>query len=137
MSETITLHGKKLVGGKTKGEAIVCREPIAFYGGIDPSTGIGVEPNHTLEGICVKNKILVYPTGKGSTANCNYLYDMGYQGTAPAALIMVEPDPIQIVGAIMGKIPVICCKENPMEAISSGDIVEVDADNGVITVTKK
>lgn len=137
MLKTITLHGKKLVGGKAKGEALVCPEPIAFYGGIDPDTGVGVEPNHALEGICVTGKILVYPTGKGSTANCNYLYDMSFKKTAPAALIMVEPDPIQIVGSIMGKIPVISSKENPVETISTGDFVEVDSDNGTITVTKK
>lgn len=132
---TKILKGKKLVGGPAfEGEALVSPEPIAFYGCIDPETGIGVEPGHSLEGKNVTGKILVYPTGKGSTANCNYLFAMSDTGKAPMALIMEDPDPIQIVGAIMGKIPVLVCKEDPTANIHSGDRLRVDPETATIEI---
>lgn len=137
MREKIILQGRKVVGGKAQGEAIVSREAIAFYGGVDTLTGIVVERGHQLEGRNVSNKILVYPNGKGSTGNTYFLYDMATRGTAPKALIQVEAEPIQTLGAIMGNIPLVEIKDNPLEIISDGDYLEVDGDNGVVIVTKK
>ena len=61
------MKGRTIYPGKVEGEAIVSKDPIGFYGGIDASTGIVIEKGHELEGKCVKDKILVFPNGKGST----------------------------------------------------------------------
>ncbi|HDN80985.1 MAG TPA: DUF126 domain-containing protein, partial [Chloroflexi bacterium] len=61
------LKGRIIRGGKAKGEALVSPEPIGFLGGVDPETGVVVERGHPLEGQRVSGRVLVFPTGKGST----------------------------------------------------------------------
>jgi len=59
------MKGRTISPGKVKGVALVSKDPIGFYGGIDIKTGIVIEKGHSLEGKCVKDKILVFPCGKG------------------------------------------------------------------------
>ena len=64
---TLILKGHKVIGGYVEGEALVTKEPISFMGSINPKTGIVIEKGHDIEGQCLKGKILVFPTSKGST----------------------------------------------------------------------
>ena len=135
--EKITLKGKKVVGGKAAGTAIVSHEPISFIGGVDPNTGYVIEKGHELEGQKITGKVLVYPTGKGSTGGSYRLYEMVYRKTAPQAIILIEREPVVTVGCIMGNIPAVDgLEKNPLEVIKDGDYVEVDADKGIIVITK-
>ncbi|MBU0662651.1 DUF126 domain-containing protein, partial [Candidatus Micrarchaeota archaeon] len=61
------LKGRKICGGKAGAEAIVSKDGISFYGGVDPDTGIVIEKGHDLEGKSIAGKVLVFPAGKGST----------------------------------------------------------------------
>jgi len=61
------LKGRIIYGEKAEGEALTTTQPISFYGGVDPNTGVIIEKGHELQGISVKDKILVFPQGKGST----------------------------------------------------------------------
>lgn len=136
--EKITLQGKKVVAGKAVGEAIICHEPISFIGGVDPNTGYVIEKGHELEGRKITGKILIYPTGKGSTGGSYRLYEMVYQKTAPAAIILIDREPVVTVGCIMGNIPMVDgLEKNPLEVIKDGDLVEVDADNGTVIIKRK
>lgn len=135
---TFELIGRKVVKGKARGEALVTREPISFLGGVDPSTGDVTEKGHELEGCNVTGKILIYPTGKGSTGGSYCIYDMAHRKTAPAALINIEAEPVTAIGAILGNIPMIDHVEpNPLDVIKTGDLVDVDADAGIIRVRKR
>jgi predicted aconitase with swiveling domain len=134
----IELQGKKVVGGKAAGEAVVSHEPISFIGGVDPLTGLVMEKGHELEGVNIAGKVLVYPTGKGSTGGSYRIYEMVYQKTAPVAFVQIEREPVATVGCIMGNIPVVdCLNLDPTQIIVTGDFVEVDADHGTVIVTKK
>lgn len=134
----IVLKGRKIVAGKVKGEAVVTSEAISFNGGVDNLTGIVTEAGHELEGVNIKGKILVFTTGKGSTGGSYKIYDMADRGTAPLAFIQVSPEPITTIGAIIGAIPVVAnLDQNPTVVISTGDIVEVNADEGIVIVTKQ
>jgi predicted aconitase with swiveling domain len=135
--EKITLKCKKVVGGKAAGEAIVCHEPISFIGGVDPNTGYVIEKGHELEGKKITGKVLVYPTGKGSTGGSYRIYEMAYQKTAPVAFVLIQREAIVTVGCIMGDIPCIDgLEKDPTEVIKDGDFVEVDADNGTIIINR-
>jgi predicted aconitase with swiveling domain len=80
---------------------------------------------------------LVFTTGKGPTGGSYKIYDMSVRGVAPIAFVQVDAESVTAVGAIMGNIPVVAaCNLNPTEVISTGDIVDVDADNGTVQVTK-
>ena len=135
---SIKLTGKRVVGGTAEGEALVTIQQISFMGGVDAASGIVKEKGHELEGKCVTGKILVFPRGKGSSEGTLKLYEMSMQGTAPAAIINVESEPIIAVGAILGKIPTIHkLDQDPTKAIRSGDFLKVDADRGLVEICRK
>ena len=124
--------------GMGEGEALVCRQPIGFNFGVDVSNGIITEHNHELEGLSFKDKVLIFPHGKGSTGGSYVLYQVAAEGTAPAAIINLNTETIIASGAIMGGIPVVDHMEkDPYVFIHNGDRVLVDAINGVVTVTHK
>ena len=136
MSQLI-LKGHKIAKGKARGKAIVSRSPISFMGGVNPETGLVVEKGHELEGVSISDKILIFPTGKGSTLGSYQLYEMTIWKKAPKAIINVRADPIVAVGAIMGNIPMVDkLDRNPLEVIMTGDLTEVDADQGIVRVDR-
>lgn len=118
--------------GKTEGEALVSKEPIGFYGGIDPKTGVVIEKGHELEGQCVKGKVLVFPAGKGSTVGSYVIYGLKKNGVAPAAIVNRETETIVATGVILAGIP--CVDGIDIERIKTGDKLVVDADSGVVEV---
>lgn len=134
----IILKGRKIIGGVAEGEAVVTRQPISFLGGVNPDKGTVVEKGHELEGQSITNKVFIFPHGKGSTAGPYIIYAMAKRKTAPAAMINLEAEPIIAVGAAMGNIPLVDrLDQNPLEVISSGDLVRVDGEQGIVEVIKK
>lgn len=137
-TDSLVLRGRRIVKGKASGEAIVTREAISFNGGVDNMTGIVTEPGHELMGANIAGKVLVFQTGKGSTGGSYKIYDMVSRGTAPVAFIQVSPESVTTIGAIIGSIPAVAgLDQDPTLAIATGDFVEVDADAGLVVVTKR
>ncbi len=137
-AEQLLLKGRKIVKGKASGEAIVTREAISFNGGVDNMTGIVTEPGHELEGTNIAGKVLVFLTGKGSTGGSYKIYDMVSRGTAPVAFVQTSPEGITTIGAIIGEIPAVASlDQDPTQVIRNGDFVEVDADAGMVAVTRR
>ena len=101
------LKGRVIKEGQAEGEALVTQQPIGFFGGVDPETGVVVEPGHELEGRSISGKILVFPTGKGSTVGSYTLYRLRRNGLAPAAIISTESEAIVAVGAIIADVPMV------------------------------
>jgi len=121
------LKGRIIYRGKAEGEALVTSMPISFYGGVDPNTGVILEKGHELEGQSVKDKILVFPQGKGSTVGSYTLYRMKKNNTAPAAMINKETETIVAVGAIISEIPFV--DKIDLSKIKKGDTVKVENEN--------
>jgi len=126
------LKGRKVYKGSARGPALVSAEAISFYGGVDPATGKVVEKGHPLEGQSITGKVLVFPTGKGSTVGSYIIYDMKKRGTAPAAIVNREIETIIAVGAIIAEIP--CVDKIDTGRIKTGDMLTVDADKGTVKV---
>jgi len=101
----LKLKGRVIYGGKAEGNALVSTQPLSFYGGIDPASGEVIERGHELRGECVKNRVLVFPYGKGSTVGSYILYRLSKGGVAPSAIINEKCEPIVAVGAIISEIP--------------------------------
>lgn len=120
------MKGRMINPGKARGEAMVSRTPIGFYGGIDPKTGVVIERGHELEGKSVKDKILVFPSGKGSTVGSYVIYGLKKNGVAPAAIVNRETEAIVATGVILSGIP--CVDGIDIEKIKTGDKLIVDAD---------
>jgi len=127
------VRGRKISGGRAEGLALVSREPISFFGGVNPETGVVTEKGHELEGKTVKDRVLVFPHGKGSTVGSYTLYRLKKNGVAPRAIINVECEPIVAVGAIISDIPAVDRLErNPLVLFKSGDRLKVDADRSLV-----
>lgn len=126
------MKGRTISPGKAKGEAIVSKEPVGFYGGIDPKTGVVIEKGHELEGKSVKDKILVFPQGKGSTVGSYVIYGLKKNGVAPAAIVNRETETIVATGVILAGIP--CVDRIDIEKIKTGDKLKVDADEATVEV---
>ena len=122
--------GRKIYQGEAEGEALVTTMGISFFGGVDPETGIVVEKDHQLEGQSISGKVLVFPTGKGSTVGSYTLYRLKQAGKAPAAIINAECETITAVGCIISEIP--CVDQIEIEKINTGDMILVDGDDGFV-----
>jgi predicted aconitase with swiveling domain len=120
----IELTGRVIYTGQAEGEALVAAEPIGFFGGVDPETGVVIEAGHPLQGACVAGRVLVFPTGKGSTVGSYILYRLKKNEVAPAAIVNAESEPIVAVGAIISEIPMVDGIE--IERIATGDWVIVN-----------
>jgi len=100
----VILKGRIIFDGDAEGWILHSKMGISFYGGVDPLTGIVMEKGHDLEGQCVAGRVLVFPTGKGSTVGSYTLYRLKKSGLAPAAIINQECEPITAVGCIIAEI---------------------------------
>ncbi|NHJ12303.1 MAG: DUF126 domain-containing protein [Candidatus Thorarchaeota archaeon] len=126
------LQGRKIYKGKTEGEALVTRVDISFYGGVDPDTGEVVEKDHPLEGKSVSGKVLVMPSGKGSTVGSYVLYALKKANKAPVAIVNKETDPVIAVGSIISEIPTV--DKIDIDKIETGQKVRIDADRGIVII---
>ena len=86
----ITLHGRKVVGGVAEGEALVTRDTISGWGGVNPMHGTIIETRHELRGVSFKDKVLVCPGAKGSSGWSAVFHTCRLAGTAPKAMIFNE-----------------------------------------------
>jgi predicted aconitase with swiveling domain len=126
------LKGRKIYKGIAEGEAIVTKDGISFFGGVDPDTGKVVEVGHELEGQSITGKILVFPTGKGSTVGSYTLYRMKKNNTAPAAIVNQQIDTIIAVGCIISEIP--CVDKIDVNEIKTGQKMAVNGSEGTVEV---
>lgn len=125
-------QGRTIYQGKAQGRALVTQMGISFFGGVDPETGVIVEKGHELEGQSIRDKVLVFPTGKGSTVGSYTLYRLKKSGMAPAAILNAECEPITAVGCIIAEIP--CLDHIPIDQIPSNAWLEVNGDQGWVEV---
>jgi predicted aconitase with swiveling domain len=126
------LEGRKIYPGIAVGEALVTAMGISFFGGVDPENGVIVERGHELEGQSISGKVLVFPSGKGSTVGSYTLYRLKVNGKAPAAIVNAECETITAVGCIIAEIP--CVDHIPVEKLKTGMQVLVDAGAGVVEI---
>ncbi len=129
-SKKHTFTGRIIKAGSAQGEALVSPEPIGFLGGVDGETGLVTEKGHPLEGQSVTGKVLVFPTGKGSTVGSYVLYQLECNKLAPAAILNAESEPIVAVGAIISNIPMV--DQIPIKEIRTGDVVRVNGSEVIV-----
>lgn len=134
----LTMNGRKVVGGHASGEAMVSKQRISFFGGVNPETGVVIERGHDLEGRNMRGRVLVFLGGKGSTVGSYVIYGLRKHGAAPIAMVNVETEPIIIGGCILAKIPLVDkLDKSPIDYIETGDWVDVDGDFGRVFVTRR
>lgn len=136
-SETIVLSGRKVVGGVAEGEALVTRQTISGWGGVDAATGRIIETRHELRGVSFKDRVLVFPGAKGSSGWSVVFHTARLAGTAPKAMIFNEMTTKVALGAVVMRVPSVTdLDRDPLEIVETGDWVRVDGDRGRVEITK-
>jgi hypothetical protein len=138
MKSEIELKCHKIIGGYGEGEALVSHEPICFYL-TDPETGVVRERSHELVGKNLAGKVLVFPSGKASSVvQIDGLFKLASHGVAPKAMIVKDVETVLVVSAFMVKVPLVDrLEKDPFEVIHTGDFVRVDAEKGIVTVSRQ
>ena len=133
MAKRFSCH--KISEGKAQAEAIITRDRIMFYQ-VRPEDGVMEEKNHELEGRSIARKILLFPGGKGSSVvQQDGLYHLDRFHNMPAALIIQDPDPVLVAGAIIMELPMVDKVEPAFySAVKDGDQVLVNADEGYVEI---
>jgi len=119
------LRGIAIVAGTAEGDALVCRDNLAFSL-VDPKTGIVKQPGHPWHGRSIAGKVLVFPTGQGSSSGSYWLLNLGHEGNAPAAILNAQCDAVVIAGAVLADVPLVHrLAPDPFAHIRDGDRVRV------------
>jgi predicted aconitase with swiveling domain len=132
------LSGNTVSPGSAEGEAIVVKVPFSFLGELDAATGKIASPFHEQFGQSLKGKVLVTPTGKGSSMGPIISWYAAKAGNSPSAIICIKAESIIASAAITAGIPMVDrLDKNPLEVIRTGDYVKVDANAGVVEIVGK
>ena len=125
----------KISEGKARAEAIISTDRIMFYQ-VRPEDGVMEEKNHMLEGRSIAKKVLLFPGGKGSSVvQQDGLYHLDRFHNMPAALIVQDPDPVLVAGAIIMEIPMVDrLPQEFYDTVKNGDIINVNADEGFVEI---
>lgn len=126
----LKLRGRAIHRGEAQGMALVSPAAIGFLGGVDVETGVVVEPGHPLQGQSIAGRVLVFPTGKGSTVGSYTLYRLAKRCLGPAAIINARSEAIVAVGAIIADIPMV--DRVDITQIKTGDPVRVSGEEVII-----
>lgn len=135
-----TLKGKCISGGRSSGKVLATTEPISFWGGIDPQTGIILDPRHELFGQSITERVFVFPFSKGSSGASLVIFELSRIGKAPAAIVNLRTEPVLATGPIIsalfyGKdIPIVNLDENSFNILKTDQFVEVNASQGEISI---
>ena len=97
------LQGEVLLPGAARGPLLRLRAPISFWGGIDATSGRVSDARHPDHGRCVAGTLLALPGTIGSSSSSSVLLELIHNGHAPAALILVDPDAILLLGLIVAR----------------------------------
>lgn len=134
----IVLQGRKVVGGVTEGEALVTGQAISTWGGVNAVKGIITERRHELRGQCFKDKILVFPSAKGSSGWSTVAQVIRMADQSPKAMIVRDINSLTAIGAVVLRVPTVTdLDQDPTEVIATGDWVKIDGDRGIVEISKK
>src|SRR5262249_32029044 len=106
----------------------------SFWGGFDVASGRIVDRSHPSCGELLTGRIVVMPSGRGSSSASSVLAEALRTGTAPAGLILSEPDPILTVGAICGerlyrkRLPIVICDGDEFAKVPRSGRVRITAE---------
>lgn len=130
-----------LLPGVATGEVVVLGAPLSFWGGFDPHRGLVIDPHHPQQGANLTRVILVMPSGRGSSSSSSVLAEAIRLGTAPAAILLGEDDPIIVLGALVARelygtrVPVATLTPETYRSLTSGEIVTVRVSDTTVEIS--
>lgn len=123
---------KVLVSGKVKGIVLKSENPINFLGTVDKKTGIISDENHDLYQKPIKDTVLVFPSGVGSSVGAYTIYSIKSNKTAPLAMVCKKADLTVATGCALANIPMITINDDEFNSIKNGMQISIDTESNQI-----
>ncbi len=123
---------KTIVKGKAKGIILKSYNPINFLGAVDKKTGIIRDENHDLFNKSVKDTVLVFPNGIGSSVGAYTIYSLKSNNSAPCAMICQKADLTVASGCALANIPLVIVTKEEFESLENGKEINIDTDNNLL-----
>lgn len=120
---------KVLVRGRARGKVLKSRDPINFLGTVDKKTGVISDKNHDLFAKSIKDAILVFPSGVGSSVGAYTIYSIKSNHSAPAAMVCIKADLTVATGCALADIPLLTISEEEFSSMRSGQQASLDTDS--------
>ena len=120
---------KILVQGKTQGTILKSQNPINFLGTVDKKIGIISDKNHELFHKSIKDSILVFPTGVGSSVGAYTIYSIKSNNTAPLAMICQKADLTVATGCALANIPLVIISDDKFSSLHTGQKISLDTES--------
>ena len=133
-----SVHGTVLNPGEAQGPVLVLDEPLSFWGAYDPATGTIIDLHHPQCGACLAGMILVLPATRGSGTAPGALAEAVRRGTAPAAILLGEPDVNLAIGCFIAaelygrSCPVLSVSPNDYAQVASWPHAAVRSDGAIL-----
>ncbi len=120
---------KVIVKGKAKGKILKSKIPINFLGAVDKKTGIIRDNKHDLFQKSIKNTILVFPYGVGSSVGAYTIYSLKSNNSAPYAMICQKADLTVASGCALANIPLVIVTQKEYDSIKNGEEIFLDTES--------
>jgi len=120
---------KILVQGKTQGIILKSQYPINFLGTVDKKTGIISDKNHELFHKSIKDIILVFPNGVGSSVGAYTIYSIKSSNAAPLAMICQKADLTVATGCALANIPLVIIDDENFLSLQTGQKISLDTES--------
>ena len=136
------LTGKTSHPGAAHGEVLVLTEPISFWGGVNHHGEI-IDVHHAQHKAKMTNKILVMPSGRGSSSATAVLAELIRTGDGPLGIVMLQCDTILVIGALVSaeiygiSMPIVELAQAEYDQLTDGMnvVIAADSQSQVATVT--
>ena len=132
------MKARLLTSGAAEGPVLSLDEPLSFWGAFEPRTGVILDVHHPQRGCCVKDTVLVMTETRGSGSAPGAIAEAIRLGTAPAAIILAEPDinlavGAEVAAALYGRHCVVgCVSAEELERLRTARRIAI-AEDGVVT----
>jgi uncharacterized protein len=120
-----------------RGRALVLDEPLSLWGGMDPASGELIDARHPQRGATLSGRVVVMPSARGSSSSASVLAEAVRAGTAPAAIVLGEPDLILAIGAAVAEelygvvVPVVVLAATRLAQIVDGEELRIGPDGRI------
>lgn len=123
---------KVIVQGKVKGTVLKTTNPINFLGAVDKKTGVIHDQKYDIFEKSIKDSILVFPHGIGSSVGAYTIYSLKRYESAPLAMICKKADLTVASGCALANIPMIVVSKEQFDSIENGKEVEINTESTTI-----
>lgn len=140
MKNSNIICGRPSGGKVAEGYALVCKNSIMGWNGINPDDGIITEKNHEYEGKSIKDTILVLPGSRGSIGWSDFFYGSHINGCGPRGYVLTKMDSKCGTAIVMAGVP--CVSDfnednDPCELIKTGDYVKINGETGIVEILER